>query len=253
MSLSSPRRTGRGRILITAAVAAVVGLVSVPGCSKSPSTNVSGGKMISSSEAHDLLTEAKAGVSKVKSVRVAGLIVAGGSAMTVDLGLAAASAGGTVEVNGAKAEVRVINGQLYLKGGAEFWDALKKGVGAGFGDSWVKASAHTGPQFAALLDLVPATSALDRLAPGNSSWTTVLGRKLDGADTVGVRDTASGHGNTMYISKNKPPKPLGIELSKGGLLSFKSWGAAVKAPAVPAESVLDASDATLDRAVLPQN
>jgi hypothetical protein len=253
MSMLLPRRPRRGRSLPAVAVGLMVGLALMSGCSKSSSTNVTGEKLVASAKAHDLLIQAKAAVEGARSVRVKGTITAGGSIMTVNLGIGASTAVGTVDVNGSPAEARILNGRLYLMGDTVFWDALKQGVGAGFGGSWVQVSAHTGPQFGALLDLVPPPTALDKLAPTNSSWAQVPGRKVNGSDTLGVRDIQVGHGNTLYISKDKPGSPVGIAQASGGFLTFSSWGKPVETPVSPGEDVLDASEATLAEAVLPSN
>jgi hypothetical protein len=244
MSVTSPRRVLRSRTL-AAAAGLFVGLALMSGCSTSSSVDLSGERMVPSSKAREALRQTKATVAGLESVHIKGLMVVSGSAMTVDLSVAARAAGGTLEVNGGKAEVRVLGGRLYLKGDWAFWDALRKGAGEDFADSWIEVSKEFGPQSAGLLGLVPASTVLDKLAPTEASWTEVPGRKLDGTETVGLRRLQSGHGDTVYVAKGKPAYPIGIELAQGGLLTFSQWGKPVKAPAAPPEPVLDATEVTL--------
>jgi hypothetical protein len=232
-------------VLTVAAAALVAGTGLASGCSKSEPGPVKGQAMVPAPKFQEALRAAKEAVAGKKSVRIKGLIVADGSAMTIDFGVVGGSGGGSVELDGGKADARVINGSLYLNGDNVFWDALKKGSSNDFADSWVQVSHTSGAQFAALLDLIPAGGMLDTLAPTNSSWTDVEGRTLNGVETVGLRDVQSGHGNTVYVGKAKPGIPVGIELAKGGLLEFTGWGSAVKAPVMPPQPVLDAMDMKL--------
>lgn len=242
---SSRRAAFRSRSLVTAAVGLLVGLALVSGCSKSSSANLSGERMVPSSKARELLVQSKGTVKGLSDVRIKGLMVRDGSAMTVDLGVASSAASGTLELDGGIAEVRILTGRLYVKGDVVFWDALQTGSGEGFADAWVEVSREAGPQFAGLLELVPAASGLDKLAPNAASWVEVPGRKLEGADTVGLRSLESGHGHTLYVAKGKPGYPLGIEVANGGgLLTYNEWGKKVKAPVAPPQP-LDATRVTL--------
>jgi hypothetical protein len=239
MSLSWSNETVSRRALAAGAVGAL-GLAALSGCSKSSSANVAGQRARPSSKARELLMRAKQTVATAKSAMITGMIVAGRASMTVDLGVVDSHAVGTATINGGKAEIRVVNGELYLNGDTTFWEGIQKGSGLGFTDGWVKMVAQCAPACAALLDLVPVGETIQRLAPTQGSWAEAPGRTLNDVETLGVRNIASG-GNTVYISKGDVARPVGVELSTGGLLIFDAWGKPVKAPSKPPGPILDAS------------
>lgn len=238
---SSPGRARGRRTVVAVAVGLLAGVSLLSGCSGSSGGEVSGGALTPSTKAKELLIQAKENVADKQSVHIGGLMVTGGAAMDLDVNVIGLGATGSLGANGGKAQVRVVDGQLYLNGDAIFWDALKKGTGDGFSDSWVKLSASSGAPFADLLSLAPVTGAVEKWGPTESAWAQIPGREVDGEKTVGLRNLQSGHGDTVYVSTAKPPMPLQIELAQGGQLNFTRWDGKPKAPVTAPKEPLDAT------------
>jgi hypothetical protein len=226
----------------SAPIAGSDGAASASGASAGAGASGQSGPGKASARAAQLLATAKLAAARAESVRVSGPLRIGSIEVTVDLAVGTSSASGTLRAGTGTAQARVISADLYLQGDAAFWNALVPGIGAQFQDRWVRVSANTAPEFAAVIGLVPVSAALDRLAPDGARQ-EIAGEKVNGADTVGLRGL--GHVDTVYVSTAQPGYPLRVKPASGGSLTFAQWGGAASPAAGPTGVVIDATRFTL--------
>jgi hypothetical protein len=183
-----------------------------------------------------MLDKSKLAVEVAGSAHIEGQLVAGAVHLGVKLDADRVQAAGTLTAGSGTAQVRYAQGRLYVLGTAAFWDGLEPKAGGTFADRWTEVSAATASEFAAVIGLVPVEAAIKRLTPDSVARTEVVGMKVAGAETVGLRDQGTAQPQTIYLSQAAPGYPVLLALADRGKLSFTRWGlklTTVKAPAAP--------------------
>ena len=186
-----------------------------------------------------LLAQSSASVQGAGSVRLRGTLPLGSASISADVRVGATDAIGTVRAGTGQAEVRLVQGRLYVRGDDDFWDAVMSGTGTVLGGRWTEVSATTAAAFHALLTVMPAGRALDRLASGGTPI-KVTGPVVDGVATIGLKSKGSAP-DTVYVSTRSPYYPLIAEPAAGGKVRFADWTATVLTVKTPPAPVLDAT------------
>jgi hypothetical protein len=232
----------RWKVMSAVLVGAAAGALALSGCSGGSA----GTKLVDSPQAHQLLDQTKksAKAAAVSGVRLDGPMVVGATTLTLSLRMSPTSAIGTILTSTGAADVRMLNGALFVNGDGVFWDTLKPGTSAQYAGTWVKVSAKTAPAFAQVLSLIPLGPALDTLAPSSDPRAEVPGRTINGTQTVGLQSLSTPP-NIVFLPKSGSSYPLQLQLAKGGVLTFTEWGTKMPAPPAPDGPVLDLTKRTL--------
>jgi hypothetical protein len=259
-------RWGRlGRRRVAAAVGASVAVtLLLSGCSGSSSSGAThsptplptpswslsfapspGTGLVTSPKAAQLLQQSKVAMAKTKTVHVQGVMNAGRTPMMIDLETADNSARGTIRVGTGTAQAVFVQGALYLKGDAAFWQPFEGGKTSIMAGKWVQVAATTVPAFGQLLKILPVPGWVEAIAPVNTPVAQLPGKALDGADTLGVRRVAAAAAETIYISTGKTAYPVLIVPAQGGGLKLTAWNAKVADIKPPTGQILDATRITL--------
>lgn len=216
------------RALIVLSVLAVAAC----GCGSSSS-----GNGIASKTPAEIVAAAKQAADGASSVHVVGSIVAEGAPLTLDLDLVDGRGGrGKLSQNGVSFELIEVGGDIYIKGGAAFYEHMGSAAAARLlQGKWLKAPAGSG-SFATFGSLTDMRKLLDTMLSSHGALSK--GATTTIASQRAIRITETTNGGTLYVATNGKPYPL--ELTKAGSesdkISFENWGASV-ALAAPANAI----------------
>jgi hypothetical protein len=178
-----------------------------------------------------VVKDAEKAALSASAVHISGHVVDNGTALKLDLHLAANKGRGSMSERGLTFDVIRIGDKIYLRGSDAFW---RKFAGATLAlllhGKWVVSSATQG-QLAGLAPLTDENqlfkSALDSHGTlKNQGETTYQGIKA-----VAIKDMTQG--GTLYVAATGTPYPIALEGGKNqGSISFDSWNEVVafKAP-----------------------
>lgn len=212
----------RRRLILIVSVA--FGVLALAACGGSSSNGVA------SKSAGQILSTAVTAAKGASSVHMIGSIASGGERIDVDLQLAKdLGATGSMGVKGAKADLVLVGGKVYLKGSPEFWRQVGGAQGAAAAellkDKWIVAPASG--DFASLAQIADVNALMTQLSKDHGTLTKGAETKVGGQKVIAVE---SSKGGTLYVATTGKPYP--VELSKsgsdGGKITFEKWGASVK-------------------------
>jgi hypothetical protein len=211
----------RGSILV---VSVAIGVLALAGCGGSSSNGVA------SKSAEEILSTAVTAAKGASSVHLRGSVTSGGKPLALDFQLAnSRGATGSMTLNGARAELVLVGGKVYLKGSADFWKLVAGAQGAAAAqllkDRWIVAPASG--EFASLVQITDVNALMTQLSENHGTLTKGAETTVDGQKVIAV---VSSKGGTLYVATTGKPYP--VQLSKsgsdGGKFSFDKWGASVK-------------------------
>jgi hypothetical protein len=211
----------RGLILV---VSVAVGALALAGCGGSSSNGVA------SKSAEEILSAAVTAAKGASSVHMSGSVTSSGQPIGVDFQLAKGrGATGSMTLNGAKADLVLVGGKVYMKGSAQFWSRAGGTQGAAAAqllkDRWVVAPA-TG-QFTSLVQITDVNALMGQLSKDHGTLTKGAETKVAGEKVIAVK---SSKGGTLYVATTGKPYPIQLSQSGGGggKITFDNWGASVK-------------------------
>lgn len=228
------RRPRKGLVIggVSLLVVAVLALF-VVGVSSDPGTN---GEFTKSSD--QVLRDAAFAYGKATSVHITGTSVLPNETDQYDLYLAPSGGLGTITANGARADVIVANGDVYLHGPAFFDKFGGAGTGAALGERWVRIPAND-PTLSAhfkIFTIEGISSLLQRTA--NPAGAFGKGRSTH-EDGVLVLPLDGGDG-ALDVALDGPPYPIRFHYTDGqtsGDIHFSDYDKPFSPPQAPADSI----------------
>jgi hypothetical protein len=208
----------------------VAGPISACG-SSSPSSNG-----VASKSPGAIISAADTAITGVKSVRVSGSIVSGGSRITLDLSLAAGKGGrGQMSENGLGFQMVVLDQTVYIDGSPAFWRHFGGAAAAQlFQGKWLKAPANG--SFASVALLTNVHELFTQLLSSHGTLAKGATTTVDGQKVVAIKDTTKNA--TLYVATTGKPYPVEIVKtgSGGGRVLFDRFNQSVSVTA-PANAI----------------
>jgi hypothetical protein len=202
----------------------VAGAISACG-SSSPSNNgttssAASDNGVASKSPEAIITAAEGAIVGVKSVRVSGSIVSGGSRITLDLSLASGKGGrGQMSENGLGFQIVVLDQTVYINGSPAFWRHFGGAAAAQlFQGKWLKAPANG--SFASVALLTNVHDLFNQLLSSHGTLAKGATTTVNGQKVVAIKDTAKG--GTLYVATTGKPYPVEVLKtgSQGGHVLF---------------------------------
>ncbi len=216
-------------VTVVPLVVTVVSLVAPP---------VAGADGFSSKSASQIFKSAIAASAAAHSFSVRGDIRQPKMNLSLDLSLSASGASeGTLSINGGNVQIREIAGTGYFKGDKTFWTKNANAATAElFAGKWVYApvSNQLFSGFASFLS--PQTFIKSFFGTDSGPYSKGSAKVVDGKHAIGVMSDGPG---TMYVETGGSHYIVDVQGSEGNssaMLTFSSYGAAVK-PVKPAGAV----------------
>jgi hypothetical protein len=208
----------------------VAGPISACGSSSSSSNGVA------SKSPGAIISAADTAITGVKSVRVSGSIVSGGSRITLDLSLAAGKGGrGQMSENGLGFQMVVLDQTVYIDGSPAFWRHFGGAAAAQlFQGKWLKAPANG--SFASVALLTNVHELFTQLLSSHGTLAKGATTTVDGQKVVAIKDTTKNA--TLYVATTGKPYPVEIVKtgSGGGRVVFDRFNQSVSVTA-PAHAI----------------
>ncbi len=234
----TPLILGATAVVVIAAIVAVV-LVVTGG--KKSGTALNG---VQNQNATDVLAASREALRAASSVQLTGTVFDNGSAIRLDLTLAAGNdSQGTLTINNADVQLIKIGSDVYIKGDTDF---LKKYTGNNtavlnqLNGKWLKTATTTDFD----LFTLDGFAGLLKGGTGNQAVNpTVTRSTLDGQKVVVVTQK---DGSTLDIANTGPALPLKLDSkgSNGGTVTFTNYNKPAAITAPPAADVFDVSTAS---------
>jgi hypothetical protein len=232
-------------------IAVALGLIGLAGCGGSDSGSSGGSPAAAKSEikglsAEEVLTKVQTAAKAAKSAKVVGDIVQGTDTTKLDILLTAGGGGsGTVEQNGSKFELVVIDKDVYVKPDAKTLKTLSGGntaVEQLIGDKYIKTTTDN-PSFSSISGTLSLPSFIDSVLTPEGKLELGPGKDVDGTPTVALTDGDKEGGGNLYVADAGPPYPLLLEppaaSSDKGQIAFSDWDKEVALTPPPADQVID--------------
>lgn len=234
-----------------AATIAGAALVALTGCGGDDSGGGSGGdeKPFAGKSADQIAADAVRATEQADSLHMKGTTQqSAGSKVTVDLSVDdSKNCDGTIETDGATADVRGTKGTFYLRGDEKYWRTALKGQAGGdkivpkLADKWVKAPADD-PTTKSMCDKQELMAAMDKDKSERKGMKKGATTNVGGTETIRLtKKTSGGETLTLYVATEGKPYIL-RSTSTGGkepnTATFSDYGKSVspEAPA-PGETV----------------
>jgi outer membrane lipoprotein-sorting protein len=204
-------------LLLTAGLVGVV----VAACGGSSQSSSSSDNGVSSKSPQEILSAANAAINDVSAVHVSGSVTSSGSAIKMNLDLAAGKgAKGQMSQNGMSFQLVTDGKSVYINAGSAFWRQIG-GSGAAqlLQGKWLKAPATSG-DFASLASLTDVHKLLSALLNNHGHLVKGATTTVNGQKVVAVKDPSTN--GTLYVATSGKAYP--VEVSKsgtdGGSISF---------------------------------
>lgn len=169
----------------------------------------------------EVTTAAADALEEAGAVHVQGAMSQDGTEAEIDMQLQGEDAAGSITMDGTELELVLVDGQQYLRAGAEFWAAsgLPQQVAASLDGQWVIVPGGS-EDFA---DLTLAGIADSLRDPDTPVADEVREDELDGQDVVVVEQE---DGSELFVADDDPSYPLQITDADGGsgTLTFLGFG-----------------------------
>jgi hypothetical protein len=208
----------------------VAGMTSACG-SSSPSSNG-----VASKSPAAIISAAEGAITGLKSVRVAGSIVSGGSRITLDLSLVSGKGGrGQMSESGLGFQMVVLDQTVYIDGSPGFWRHFGGAAAAQlFEGKWLKAPASG--SFASVALLTNVDKLFNQLLSSHGTLAKGATTTVDGQKVVAIKDTTKG--GTLYVATTGKPYPVEIVKTgaQGGRVVFDHFNNSVSLTA-PANAI----------------
>ena len=208
----------------------VAGMTSACG-SSSPSSNG-----VASKSPAAIISAAEGAITGLKSVRVAGSIVSGGSRITLDLSLVSGKGGrGQMSESGLGFQMVVLDQTVYIDGSPGFWRHFGGAAAAQlFEGKWLKAPASG--SFASVALLTNVHKLFNQLLSSHGTLAKGATTTVDGQKVVAIKDTTKG--GTLYVATTGKPYPVEIVKTgaQGGRVVFDHFNNSVSLTA-PANAI----------------
>jgi hypothetical protein len=168
---------------------------------------------VASKSAAAIFSATRVAVDGLKSVRISGSLVSGGTPITLDLRLVAGKgASGSMSEDGLGFRIVAVDNVAYINGSPAFWKHFGGAAAATlFNGKWLKASATSG-SFATLGALTNLHELFGQLFSTKDTLAKTATSTVDGQKVIGVRDVSQG--GTLYVATTGKPYP--IEIAKTG-------------------------------------
>ncbi|MCF3119201.1 hypothetical protein IPZ68_05695 [Streptomyces arenae] len=192
------------------------------GCGDDGGDGGDSGKPFAGDSADQIAAKAVEATKKADSMRLKGDMTQGGKSVAMDLAVdQEKNCEGTVDTDGAKADVRHTNGVLYIRGNEHYWkNALKNKPGSEkvlskVADKWVKMPADDAST-SGMCDKQGLVASMDE----NKSERTGLKKgdttSIDGKEAIALtKKTSGGETHTLYVATEGEPYLLRTSV-KGG-------------------------------------
>ncbi|MFG2622972.1 hypothetical protein ACGFXC_35710 [Streptomyces sp. NPDC048507] len=258
--LKTARTLNRGILLPAVACAALaIGATSCSGAKDSATDgkNRESGKeqAFAGSSPDEIADKAVAATKKAQSLRLTSETNADGKSASADyLVDTKGSCQGTNTVQDAKAEMRRIGPDTFIKGNQSYWEAAAKQQGGeakaqqsveAFKDKWVKLPASGAKAAQAGCDKDAILAALDNDKSERQGMARGADAQVNGQNTATLtKTTAEGETLTVHVATEGEPYILKID-GKGAkgnsTTSFADFNKPVEPQAPPADEVVDAA------------
>ncbi|WP_338702434.1 hypothetical protein V2W30_34020 [Streptomyces sp. Q6] len=234
------------RVLTLTAVAgmSLLGLVGCGGDSDE------GGEAFKGTSADRIAADAVKATEQADSMHVKGRMrQSGGEELTVDLAVdQRKNCDGTIKTAGTTADVRHLDGTLYLRGDEKYWQtALKEQPGAGkivpkVKDKWVKTPADDS-MTQGLCDKQGLVASMDEDKSERKGLKKAGTTTVDGKEAIKLTKKASGGETlTLYVATEGKPYILRTTSSGGespNTATFSDYGKAVEPQEPSADETVD--------------
>ncbi|GGV23668.1 lipoprotein [Streptomyces longisporoflavus] len=230
----------RGSKTMAAAVAGMA-LVALAGCGGDESDGES--KPFEGKSADQIAADAVAATKAADSMHIKGTTQQSGSPMTVDLSVdKSKNCDGSIEAEGASADVRNTKGTFYLRGDEKYWTTALKGqpgsdkIVPKVADKWVKAPADDATT-KNMCDKQTLMAELDKDKSERKGMKKGSTTSVDGTEAIQLtKKTSGGETVTLYVATEGKPYILRAKSTGGkdpNTTTFSDYGKAVS-PQEPA-------------------
>jgi hypothetical protein len=237
------------RPIRTAVVAASTALLALlAGCGTENSNAGSGGSQqpasngVENKPVNEILSSAKAALSKASSVHIKGSAKEDGDTFEIDMSVRGTDGGtGSITVEGKKVELIRSGKAVYMKGDDDFWTTFANAEAAKLlSGKWLKGTTEDPKlkDLASFTDL--STLAAQFLKPGGT-LTKDQKKTVNGTAAIGLKD-ASKDGGILYVATTGEPYPLQLvptEAGQEGQVDFLDYGKPVDLKEPPAAETID--------------
>jgi hypothetical protein len=198
-------------------LAAALALVACGGGSSS-------GNGITAKSPAAIIAASKAAAGSASSVHVAGTLTTNGTAITLDLSLAAGRGGrGQIAQGDLSFELIVIENTIYIKGSPAFYSHFGGAAAAQlFQGKWLKAPV-SGGQLSTLASLANFGRLLEQTLANHGTVVKGSTTTTAGQPSIELHDTSNG--GSLFVATTGQPYPLEIVRrgSETGHISFSAW------------------------------
>jgi len=218
---------GGGLLALVVVALLVVGVTGDPG---------SNGEFNKSSD--EVLRDAAAAYGRATSVHISCTSTLPNETDQYDLYLAPTGGLGSITANGAKADVIVVNGDVYLHGAAFFDKFGGAGTGAALGNRWVRIPAAD-PTLSAhfkIFTIAGISALLQRTAGAGGSFGKGRSTHEDGVLVLPL----NGSDGALDVALNGTPYPIRFHYTDGdtsGDIHFGDYDKSFIPPSAPADSI----------------
>jgi hypothetical protein len=197
----------------------VLGSVVLAGCGGGAKSNG-----VADMTPKQIISTMKAAIASAKSVHISGSGTSGGTAISLDLKLAADKGGaGHVEVGGYGFDIVRIGENLYFKADAK---ALAHYAGSAaaqlLAGKWFKVSSSSGG-FGSFTPLTDLRKIMNQILSASGPVEKGDETKANGQPAIALTDTKQG--GTLYVATTGPAYPLELKQGsdKTGSITFTDW------------------------------